>query len=537
MPNLRWRWGLVFLCALYLLGALPYLTNYPLIDWAQPMIAAPAAKLATQGVYGSDMFTGFYHAEERNYDHLPLYPLFVTLAFRLGGVGILQARLVSVGAGLMVLLATFALGRQLGGVRLGLLAAAFCLMRLALPNYDEVERLGYQLTQTGIPLIDFARVIRFDVLVPAWGALACLCFVEAVGRSARWGFIVAGGLIGCATLTHIYGGFILPLLCAAYVWHVGRTAWRHPALYLTLLGFGLTLLPYLIYVALGWPDYAGQMLRHETRFDLFNPDFYWHSLTTEPLRYLALFGGSFRQPILWPRVGLWVLVAGLPLASLWLWRERLSLPHRLLFLSLPVLLAQLALLINYKRYPYMSLLLPFIALQIAYVAQQLWEGSSGWKRLCLIGLGAALLVESGYGLVDSWQMARATTPYAALTQSLRQVIPPTARVLASHITWFALSDYPHFRSLNLPFVLSDPQYQYVVTPSLPEVLHDLAPDYIVVEERLLKSYTHPERLPGAKEVNEWRILDEYTQQHCQLVERLDAPDYGFPLIYACQPSE
>ena len=73
----RSRWvslAFAILVCWYGLATLPYLADFPILDWAQNGIAAPAYKLATTGVYGNDLFTGFYHTETYNYEYMPLYP-------------------------------------------------------------------------------------------------------------------------------------------------------------------------------------------------------------------------------------------------------------------------------------------------------------------------------------------------------------------------------------------------------------------------------------------------------------------------------
>src|SRR5437867_12626523 len=129
--ELTWTWLrqrqvailLVLLIGWYSLATLPYLGDFPLLEWAQMGIAAPAYKLATQGVYGNDLFSGFYRTETYNYEYMPLYPLLVALSFKILGLGVWQARIVSVLCGLATLVLTFWLGRQLYDSTVGLVAA------------------------------------------------------------------------------------------------------------------------------------------------------------------------------------------------------------------------------------------------------------------------------------------------------------------------------------------------------------------------------------------------------------------------------
>jgi 4-amino-4-deoxy-L-arabinose transferase-like glycosyltransferase len=531
--------ALILLIAWYALATLPYLEDYPLMDWAQPMIAAPAYKLAAQGVYGSDMFTGFYHAELRNYDHMPLYPVLLALSFKVLGFGIVPARLASVVSGLAVVLLTFELGRRLYDSSVGLAAAvALCCVRLGLPNFDDVLRLGYQLNMSGMPLLDFARVIRFDVLVPAWALAACLSFHRACERDSRLGYFGAGVFTGLAALTHLYGAFVLPVLIALWLWQRGRRARRSLPLALMLAGFALAVLPYAVYVLQNAADYLGQMLRHEARFDLLNPAFYWDSWIREPWRYVSWLGGSFREPILWPRAGLWLMLFGVGAANVLLWkrvRRSPRLPDRLLLLSLPGLVILLALLINLKRYAYLALILPFLALQLGFAVVTIWRRAGRWVHLALGLALAAALVEAGAGLLTSYRIAQSTTPYRRLTESIRRVIPPDARVLASHVVWFGLADYD-FRSINLVFVLSDPQYGYDPAPSVEQTVRQLDPDYVIVEERLLKTYLRPPvSAPDATVAETWRSLDAYIQRYCpRVATRVPAADYGDVVVYHCE---
>ena len=535
---------LTLLIGWYAVATLPYLGDFPLVDWAQPMIAAPAYKLATQGIYGSDMFTGFYRSEMRNYDHMPLYPLLLSLSFKMQGLGVWQARLVSVLSGLAAVLLTFCLGRQLYDATVGLAAAAaLCVVRLGLPNFNDVLRLGYQMNQSGIPLLDFARVIRFDVLVPAWVVAACGGFYWAYTHDSRLGYLGAGVLAGLATLTHLYGAFILAVLVTLLVWQRGWRAWRGAPVYLILAGWLLALLPYLIYVLQDLEAYRGQLLRHETRFDLLNASFYWNSLIHEPWRYISWLGGSFRDPVLWPRVGIWLLAASLLTANVVLLervRRAPRLADRLLLISLPMLVGLLALLINTKRYPYVALILPFLALQMAFVIVYVWRRAPATRtkrlaRLTLGGVLLAVLVEGGVGVVTSLQTAGSTTPYQRIAEAIRRVIPPDSRIVASHVIWFALADYD-VRSANLVFVLSDPHYRIPQTPTMDEVLHQINPDFVIMEDRLLRAYLRePEAFPSEQIVMQWRLFDEYIQRQCAtVVTTIPAPDYGDVTVYRCE---
>src|SRR5689334_6376919 len=157
--------ALTLAVALYFVATLPHLADFPLIGQDEPWIAAPAAKLATQGVYGDDLFAGYYHMEQHTYNFPPLFPLTEALAFRLLGVGVWQARLVAVLYGAATLGLTYALGWRLYGGALGALAA-WLLVGL---------RLALEPQASGIPFLDLARVARYDIAVPPLVLATLLC--------------------------------------------------------------------------------------------------------------------------------------------------------------------------------------------------------------------------------------------------------------------------------------------------------------------------------------------------------------------------
>jgi 4-amino-4-deoxy-L-arabinose transferase-like glycosyltransferase len=522
----------------YLLATVPYLDQFPVMEWAQMRIITPAYKLATDGTYGNDLLTGFSHAEQRNYEYMPLYPLQVALAFSVLGPGIWQARVVSLLGGLLTILLTYALGRRLAGDRVGLIAAAaLVLLRLGVPVPGEVNRIGIELNASGIPLLDLARVVRFDVWVPVWVLAACLCFFAARPRDSRMGYAATGFLAGLATLTHVYGAFILVVLAVVLVGTGGWRVLRQPPLYLMAGGWLLALLPWAIYVAGDLAAYRGQMAKHGTPGEILGPGAYLDNLLREPWRYLSWLGGSFRHPVLWPRLGIWLLGAGIATALPLLWRHSRATrsPGDLfLLVAWPILALLLALLVHYKRYYYVLILMPFLALQLGCVAQVIWDQTRWRPTLVRVGLSAVLalaLVEGALGVGQSWQMARAATDYGALTAALNQAIPPGSRVLLAEPYWLGLASY-EARSIQLPFLLSDPRFSPQPRP-LAVVLEELRPDFVVTEERLLDIYAREASQVGENAQN-WRELDEFLLRSCPLVvATVSTPDYGDVKVYAC----
>jgi MFS family permease len=317
---------------------------------------------------------------------------------------------------------------------------------------------------------------------------------------------------------------------------MGWNAWR--PLFLVVAGWGITLLPWIVYVGQDVPAYQGQMLRHESRFDLLNPTFYFNNLLHEPWRYVKFFG-RFRPPILWSRPGFWLMIVSLVAAYAHLWpqiRQRPTLANRFLFITLPVLAFLLAVLVNYKRFTYVALLLPFLAIQVGLGIVLIWDWAQrrgkGWQVVYLVWLLTAVIAGI-YSTANILQTARATTPYQELTNALKQDIQPRSRILMIHDYWLGLAEYDVY-SLDLAYNLSNPSFVGAAARPLPQIVQDLAPAYIIVPQHLLKLYLMPEMHPSEKVAHFWQSLDSIIHENCsETVTQIQNQTYGDVSVYRC----
>jgi len=113
------------------------LDAFPVMNHDEPWIASGAAKLANEGVYGTDLFSGFWGMERHIYVYMPVYSLLQPVVFWVCGVGIWQMRLTPVLCGAIVLLLVFAAGSQRKDRRVGLLAMALLLTLRVAAGQDE----------------------------------------------------------------------------------------------------------------------------------------------------------------------------------------------------------------------------------------------------------------------------------------------------------------------------------------------------------------------------------------------------------------
>jgi 4-amino-4-deoxy-L-arabinose transferase-like glycosyltransferase len=351
-------------------------------------------------------------------------------------------------------------------------------------------------------------------------------------------------LAGLATLSHVYGAFVLIVFVAVLLWeHKWRIVLGAP-IYLVIAGWALTMLPWLIYALQDPAAYYGQTLVDQSagRYDVLNPSFYWNNILHEGDRYWRLFG-SRGAGLLQPRPGIWLLIAGVLGANMILLRRArrgLSLPDRLLLLSLAVLFGLLALLVNVKDYRYIIVLLPFFALQIAFTLIAIWRSAgerAGWLRwVCGIVL-AAVVVEGGVGLAQMLRNARAASPYQRFADAVAQVLPPRARVMMVGFYWIGLAQYD-VRSLDLPFRFTNPNFYKPQPLSMEQALQRVAPNYVLVDP-LVEKYVFDPVQPGDSTIllQQKRAITQSLHQHCAtLVATVDGPeyaDYGPMKVYRC----
>jgi hypothetical protein len=494
--------GLVFLVV-----SVRHLDIVPQVYEDEPWQASTAYKLVTAGVFGSDLFAGFYNMDQRYYGFMPLHPLLLAGFFRVLGAGVVQARLETVTLSLFTLLLTFTLGARLFNAWVGAIALVFLVL---------VRWTGLIYVQlTGIPLVDFARIARYDPMVPVLGLAALHAFLSARGPAR---LVVAGVFAGLAGLAHLYGLFWLPILVILAIW-----AARPKAAAWLILGAILPWLPYVAYVVADVPDWRGQTLIYQSRFELLNPRWYLDNVVQEYHRYGP---GLGPLGLAWlTRVGFWTSLLALPLSLAMLARRAvfhadpaaraIVVPA----IALPVLFA---LTIKLKLVNYTLIELPVFALAIAWGIHEVWQRRPTWARAVIAMVAAAIMLEGAVQLVRLDQAARTTTPYPAFIAQVRQYLPPGARVLGLHTYWFGLQDFD-YRSFLVPLNWADEGLP------LDEGLTRVAPDVVLVDARMRDYFNSPEVATDRTRFDTW--LDQHA---ATIIGRVDDPTYGLMEVYRVQ---
>jgi hypothetical protein len=101
---------LIALLFFYLAISLQNLTIVPPVYEDEPWQASTGWKLATESIFGSDLFTGLYAMEQRHYRFMPVHPLLLAAIYRIVGFGLFQSRLEPVLMGLLTLILAYLLG-------------------------------------------------------------------------------------------------------------------------------------------------------------------------------------------------------------------------------------------------------------------------------------------------------------------------------------------------------------------------------------------------------------------------------------------
>jgi len=388
-------------------------------------------------VLGSNLFAGFFGAESHHLWTLPAQHVLDALSFKAFGEGVAQARWVSVAAAVAILWAATWLALR----RFGLLAALLCGVLLV------VWRSNLTAGPTGVPLLDVARVARYDVLAVAFAWLAFVA-LDAIPRP-RLGAFLAGVCAGLAALSQFFGVFVLPVLLLA-------SRGRSRRLWL-LIGTTVIVAPWLAYVALHLADLSPQLSVYGQRGAFAHPWFYVANVVTEPERYTHLLSQRIPEDlsgtgVLAFQASGWLLLAVFPALAFVVWRG-----HRLLAASLIVPTLLLVVLDQTKTPLYAIILVPSICLAIAAMSAAALA-SPNWLRFAALTVsllvGVAVVSDGLHAYTVDRTEAGLVTPYLTVGQRIDAALPTEPAdglVLGPERFWWALHQRPYVSLRNLWF--------------------------------------------------------------------------------------
>lgn len=509
---------LILTVLLFLGVALINIDRVPPVFEDEPWQASTGWKIARDGVFGSDMFAGYHGMESHYYGYMPVHPLLLAVTFRMAGIGVEQMRLEATILALLTLALTWLLARRLFGRAVALLAVVLLVL---------VRLLGQSpMAVTGIPLVDGARIARYDIAVPVFGLGALLAYVHARERPGwRW-FAVSGLLAALAGLSHVYGAFWLVAIAILALWErAGRRQF-----FALLVGFALPVLAYAGWVIPNVEDWRGQTRIYGSRFEVLDPGWYADNVLREYHRY-----GPGLGPLGWDwleRPGFWVALVVLPVSLVALGRSGLrgDCAARAVVVPATVIPLLFAMTLQVKQAGYLLTVVPLGAVVAAWGAVTLWRWlpTIGWGRSARIALAAVGLLVAAEGAVQLRAVEDATaavTPYEAYVARLRAETPPGARVLGVHTWWLGFHDVD-YRAWLVPLLLADPRYEE--TPlTIDAALDRVDPDVVLIEAELRAVLDTRADLGPA--VDGWLVLHGFA-----LVTTIDDPTWGATEVYRRQ---
>ncbi|MGE0686588.1 MAG: ArnT family glycosyltransferase [Dehalococcoidia bacterium] len=513
---------------IFLISVMPNLANHPAVTDDEIWVLSASYKLANEGVFGSDMFAGFYNADKHYFFNMPLHHFVVAGVIKVLGAGVAEARFASVLYGIATIFLTYAIARKVAGVPVALLSLGLLLfLRL---------NIGFD---TGLPLQELSSNMRYDLApVPFMlGGVLLLLNRVSLGRC-----LMAGALFGIAFLLQFYGAFIIPAVIA-YLWL--EPVERRERLKLIGAMIATTVIVVLPYAGLSlayYDDFKGQAGTIDQRADFSDPGFYIDNLKDEPDRFLRPLAFkeiprgedprttppqflSLSETLTRRPSAKLAVIVGLPAAlifmAFWAVRDR-NRGYQMLVLCLAGLVAEFALLDQTKFLMYWIPVVPFLSIGMAAVSWWLLSRvREGRVQLAMGGVAAALLLliaaEGSVARLSGIRTANQSTNYASIGAALHETIPPGSKVVGSTSMWWGMRDMD-YRSYFLFFYLTrDDAGPYKTT--ITGFLDDFQPDYVVLtglawgelEDHLIKA--HYDELLG------------YLDSHATIVRTLQGPEF------------
>ena len=469
-------------------------------------------QLATRGVLGSDMYVGFFGADQHHLWTLPTQHVIDAAVFTVFGTSVFSARAVSVVAAVMCIIVVGWLAYRW----YGLLAAVLCELLLTAWASNLIA------AQTSLPLLGVARAARYDVLavVLTWAAIALLDAEVRRPTVSPPRAMLLGLCGGLATLAQFYAGAVLGVVVVGWWWTRGRSALR--GLVWSGVGAASVLLAWAAYVAVFRADFAGQMSVYGTRGEFLQPAFYIGNILSEPVRYAHLMEASAN-----PASVCLLAVALLALAwSAWRAFARRSQGDRLLVTG-AVMLGGLLLVLDSTKTPlYAIALLPTLCLALSGLVASATSGRTA-ARLAVTVLGLAVLAPLVGESIAAWQLdfkeSGEVSAYLDVGQRIDAALDSDATVLGPERWWWPLHTHS-YRSLRAEWFRWAAVQSSGGTPSLKELLLDVGATHVIVNDNVrgdVRSF------PEALQQQFWDFIDRCATE----IDVIDDPTYARIEIY------
>ncbi len=319
--------SLFIICILYILLTIPFLVSSPLIWYDEGLLSEVSWHFANEGSFKQPVWTGYLDYEE--FSTHPNYGYFLILAlfFKLFGLGIIQARLVSVIAGFLLLTTVYHMTKQMTTKRTAVIAALVLAIN---------------------PLfILSARMVRQEMMLTLFGFLAFSLIVlgckEQNKKKVRY-FLFSGVIAAYAILVHLNGIFITLALCCVIL---SCRCWK--GFFYFIIGLIIGISPYILFLLLNWEIFSTQFFGIWS-YRLPGQEGIVTNIALEVMRWkkgitapISVIFGIFAFIWMFPQIKKW----------------------KFLYIPLIILIACFTLFDYHKYYGYLLLLLPFFSIMVA----------------------------------------------------------------------------------------------------------------------------------------------------------------------------
>lgn len=422
------------------------LDKFPHLWLDEAYFSNPAYNLAIAGNFGTSMSYGLYNIANITYWQPPVYFLLLASSFKVFGFGLFQGRIVSVFLGLITVIFTYLLSKELFNKKIAILASIFLIAN---------------------PFFFFiCREIRMDIAVACFGLMAVFFIVLALRRSNPIYYFCSSFFSILAILSHWNG--LISIITVLAIIFIYKTDWRNKRfdlrskeiLYLTL-GMLIPLIPYLLFISLDLNAFLGQFMTNiQTKSSVLQNIILEASRYDLLLQYLNISLNRFYQSFL-------IINSILIVLALYLNIYKKNRNGLLLIFIILLQIFLFAILVSRKSYWYLGIILPFWTILIASPFFNLnLKHKLTLKKVLAVLLIIGYISLSFYGIYNLINLNKGYN-YREIENEINQYIPQGSTILGPGDYWINLHDkykYYDFRRFP-PEAVRQYHIQYILYDS------------------------------------------------------------------------
>jgi 4-amino-4-deoxy-L-arabinose transferase-like glycosyltransferase len=496
--------GILISLALILGLHLVSVTKYPIVFTDEPWIANTAWTWLTTGVNFDAINTGSRDQFGYEWLHWPIIGhLPLVASFSLLGLGLFQARLVSLIFGIMLLISVALVGRLSYSTMTGFLAAL--------------------LLSLSAPFLQSSHWVRPDIMLAAVIVLSYALALYALKENKWWAHFLAALLLGGSLDIHQSGSLFIPGLVAMYIVTYKTRVLRQTGTWLAAAGGLLGIFYYVALHILPSPSVYATLASYS-----------YQTIHRFPLQMLSVSSllSSLRGEIGQYRFYNNNLDFALIGASVIYLAYRRSRSDRLLLVFVTSAFISSVLFQGNKTGYYAILFYPFLMLMVAemFVSLMFNRQTVSATRVFAAALLVLFVFNSAVHFARPVYQNR-DYDYYSVTERFEDVIPPEARVMGAPTWWLGLFefDYRSFDNLQL--------YRFFNEYGLTQGLEAVQPDIIIVdpfmdaalfESDIQAFYTGENPFPTFSR----QEFQDFLKENGELVLEHNDPWYGPIQIYS-----